>query len=243
MTGVRFLFSHCIFLYPPHPATPSPSKQREKLQSMQSMSFICLHIKQSDSVLCGGGDFTTEWILFLPFCTTHQTRRVNFWELQSTRTYKTLVQRRNPVTVIFFFFGCAAQLAGSHFPNQGLNSGPSSESIELQPLDHQGTPICYSILNTSKKAHGPQESTARTFFWYRNPAVANNFQSQFSSISLTISRNSSRNPARGCGSYFPLVHYMSLSFAVSSGVLQRKAGRGCVRAQQPDDTGNVVFCK
>ena len=65
MTGVRSIFSHCIFLYPPHPATPSPSKQREKLQSMRSMSSVCLHIKQSDSVLCGGGDLTAEWILFL----------------------------------------------------------------------------------------------------------------------------------------------------------------------------------
>ena len=33
-------------------------------------------------------------------------------------------------TLLFFFFGCTTQLAGSQFPDQGLNPGPGSESSE-----------------------------------------------------------------------------------------------------------------
>ena len=40
---------------------------------------------------------------------------------------------------IFFFQPCCAAQA-SQFPDQGLNSGPSSESAESLPLDHQGIP-------------------------------------------------------------------------------------------------------
>ena len=39
-----------------------------------------------------------------------------------------------------FFFGCAAWIAGSQFPKQGLNSGHGSESPESQPPGHGGTP-------------------------------------------------------------------------------------------------------
>lgn len=44
---------------------------------------------------------------------------------------------------LFFFFGCAARLAGSY---QGLNLGPDSESTESQPLDGQATPYNVFIL-------------------------------------------------------------------------------------------------
>ena len=45
-----------------------------------------------------------------------------------------------PLFLFFFSFGCAALLAGSQFPNQGLNPGQGSESPESKPLGHQGTP-------------------------------------------------------------------------------------------------------
>ena len=42
---------------------------------------------------------------------------------------------------IFSFFGQAMKLAGSEFPDQGLNPGHSSESTKSQQLDHQGTEL------------------------------------------------------------------------------------------------------
>ena len=38
------------------------------------------------------------------------------------------------------FFSHATQLAGSQFPDQGLNLACNSESAKSSPLDHQGTP-------------------------------------------------------------------------------------------------------
>ena len=37
---------------------------------------------------------------------------------------------RKGMLSIFIYFGCAAQLAGSQFPDQGLNLGHGSESAE-----------------------------------------------------------------------------------------------------------------
>ena len=39
-----------------------------------------------------------------------------------------------------FSFGCALWLAGTQFPDQGVNPGPSSESPQSQPWDRQGIP-------------------------------------------------------------------------------------------------------
>ena len=39
-----------------------------------------------------------------------------------------------------FYFGHGTQLAGSQFPNQGLNPGLHSKSDKSEPIDHQGTP-------------------------------------------------------------------------------------------------------
>ena len=35
------------------------------------------------------------------------------------------------INIFFFFFGHTAQLAGSQFPDQGLNPRPESESVEF----------------------------------------------------------------------------------------------------------------
>ena len=43
------------------------------------------------------------------------------------------------LTFFFFFFGDATRLAGSQFPDQGLNPGHSSESLATR-LGHQGSP-------------------------------------------------------------------------------------------------------
>ena len=39
---------------------------------------------------------------------------------------------------------------GCYFPDQGLNPGPGSESIESEPLDHQGI-LSISVLVVIKK--------------------------------------------------------------------------------------------
>ena len=46
---------------------------------------------------------------------------------------------------LFFFFGHVMCLAGSQFPDQGLNPSHRSESPESYPLGHQGTPssLCF----------------------------------------------------------------------------------------------------
>ena len=44
------------------------------------------------------------------------------------------------VFFFFFLFGHTAQFAGSQFPDQGLNLGPSSGSTKSYPLASQGTP-------------------------------------------------------------------------------------------------------
>ena len=55
------------------------------------------------------------------------------------------------VVMSFFLFvclfdGCNMWLAASHYSDQGLNPGHSSESLESQPLDHQETPsYCHSF--------------------------------------------------------------------------------------------------
>ena len=41
-----------------------------------------------------------------------------------------LVKLEKVRKVLFFFSSCAVQLAESQFPNQGLNLGPGSESLE-----------------------------------------------------------------------------------------------------------------
>ena len=46
-----------------------------------------------------------------------------------------------------FSFGRAAWLAGSQFPDQGLNQGHHSESAKSLPLDHQGTPCSVFFLH------------------------------------------------------------------------------------------------
>ena len=41
--------------------------------------------------------------------------------------------------------GCAAWLAGSQFPKQGLNPGHGSESPESEPLGHRGAPSVHFL--------------------------------------------------------------------------------------------------
>ena len=48
--------------------------------------------------------------------------------------------------VFHFFYCCTARLAGSQFPDHGLNPGPGSESTESYPLDCQRIPEMVHIL-------------------------------------------------------------------------------------------------
>ena len=44
------------------------------------------------------------------------------------------------------WMGCTVQLAGSKFPDRGLNLGHGSKSTESQPLDCQGF-LCCPVLS------------------------------------------------------------------------------------------------
>ena len=48
----------------------------------------------------------------------------------------------NFFSIHFFKFDCATPLVGSQFPDQGLNLGPSSRTVE-NPLGRQGTPPAF----------------------------------------------------------------------------------------------------
>ena len=59
------------------------------------------------------------------------------------------------------------QLAGSQFPNQGLNPGHGSENLESQPLGHQGTPLNVTFIirkGIRKSAWSPRALTCLSPF-------------------------------------------------------------------------------
>lgn len=64
------------------------------------------------------------------------------------------------LSFVLFCFGCGIQWfdVGSQFPDQGLNPGLRGESAESQPLEHQGTPTAWILLQlkvpySGKKCH------------------------------------------------------------------------------------------
>ena len=123
MTGVRFLFSHCKFFYPPHPATPSPSKQREKLQSTGSVSFVCLHIKQSECVMWGRGPY--HCMDFIPHLLHHPLDKES--KLLGTVVYrdiKNLGAEEKLCYNNFFFFWLCRTACRISFPQSGVELGP-----------------------------------------------------------------------------------------------------------------------
>lgn len=204
-----------------------------------SISFVCLHKAVYQCVLWGG-DLTTEWIHMLP----HPTKQgVNFWELWSTRTYKTLVQRRKPCysKFFFFFFGCAAELAKIPFPQSGVELGPSSEH--------------FWALTT-----GPPRSASATVFWYvKKPGtwptgehylqdlllVQKSFiltaSIQFSSISLT---SVEIPPGILQGAVGPVFHWYTILFILlcHQGYLSGKLGEAAGLISHMT-LASVVFCK
>ena len=50
--------------------------------------------------------------------------------------------------VLFFFKGWATRLMGSYFPDQGLNPGPRTTTVEESLVDCQGTPERHFLFET-----------------------------------------------------------------------------------------------
>ena len=57
-----------------------------------------------------------------------------------------------------YFFGCTVWPPGSQLPNQGLNPGHGSESLESQPLGHQGTSLLFVLLLNFKSSLYPLDN-------------------------------------------------------------------------------------
>ena len=71
---------------------------------------------------------------------------------------------------VFFFFSCTAWLAGSQFPDQGLNPG---HNVKARNPNHQATrefPITASISNTMSN-EGCFKERSQSFLFLSNNSI------------------------------------------------------------------------